>query len=72
MVNWKEILPKLNSEYNWNLIFDVVAGVIMMYQQKQLIKIRFDASHITHYVCFCLEKGSDLAHFFIEDAPNEV
>ncbi|KYK31356.1 MAG: hypothetical protein HXS48_26595 [Theionarchaea archaeon] len=59
-----------NSEYNWNLIFDVVAGEIMMYQQKQLTKISFDANHITHYVCFCLEKGSDLAHFFITTDRN--
>ena len=59
-----------HSEYNWNLIFDAVAGVMMIYQKKQFIKISFDADHVTHYVCFCLEKGSNLDHFFITTDKN--
>ncbi len=54
-----------NSEYNWYLIFDAVVAVMMIWQQKQKNEISFDANHIAHYVCFSVEKGENVIHFFI-------
>jgi hypothetical protein len=65
-----EKLDYEDREYNWNLIFDVVAGVMMIHQQKKLAEISFDANHITNYVCFCLERGSYSTHFFITADKN--